>query len=273
MRRKIRLLRDWGEERRYEHTYQGFNYRMDGIQGAVLRVKLRASRALDRGAPRARRRAYAAAARRHAASDTAGGTARHCRHVYHVYAVRLRHRDQRRATPRPTPAFTPACTTRSRCTCSRPIAISGTAAGDFPGVRGGGARGVVAAHLSRAHAGADRRQWRRLLRARRLPRRGTPDVRRPAGRLVPAVHGRRARRARSARPSSSWPTACASVTTREALLRALASKHAHGENDRRRRDAPRHLAGAGAQLRPRRPDRPRRPRQCTPRPSRSAAAW
>ena len=39
--KKIRLLRAWGEETRYEHKYRGFNYRMDGVQGAVLGVKLR----------------------------------------------------------------------------------------------------------------------------------------------------------------------------------------------------------------------------------------
>ena len=37
----VRLLRAWGEETRYEHKYRGFNYRMDGIQGAVLGVKLK----------------------------------------------------------------------------------------------------------------------------------------------------------------------------------------------------------------------------------------
>ena len=39
--KKIRLLRAWGEETRYEHKYRGFNYRMDGVQGAILGVKLR----------------------------------------------------------------------------------------------------------------------------------------------------------------------------------------------------------------------------------------
>ena len=37
----MRLLRSWGERRRYEHSMKGFNYRMDGIQGAILRVKLK----------------------------------------------------------------------------------------------------------------------------------------------------------------------------------------------------------------------------------------
>src|SRR5688500_17644426 len=37
----MRLLRSWGERRRYEHSMRGFNYRMDGIQGAILGVKLK----------------------------------------------------------------------------------------------------------------------------------------------------------------------------------------------------------------------------------------
>jgi dTDP-4-amino-4,6-dideoxygalactose transaminase len=39
--RIIRMLRDWGQESRYHHVLQGYNYRMDGIQGAVLGVKLK----------------------------------------------------------------------------------------------------------------------------------------------------------------------------------------------------------------------------------------
>src|SRR4030095_3643971 len=37
----IRMLRDWGQARKYEHSLRGYNYRMDGLQGAILRVKLR----------------------------------------------------------------------------------------------------------------------------------------------------------------------------------------------------------------------------------------
>ena len=37
----VRRLRDWGQDGRYNHVLKGFNYRMDGIQGAVLDVKLR----------------------------------------------------------------------------------------------------------------------------------------------------------------------------------------------------------------------------------------
>ena len=39
--RTIRMLRDWGQDRKYHHLLRGYNYRMEGFQGAILRVKLR----------------------------------------------------------------------------------------------------------------------------------------------------------------------------------------------------------------------------------------
>jgi dTDP-4-amino-4,6-dideoxygalactose transaminase len=38
---RLRKLRDWGQDRKYNHLLKGFNYRMDGVQGAILGVKLR----------------------------------------------------------------------------------------------------------------------------------------------------------------------------------------------------------------------------------------
>jgi dTDP-4-amino-4,6-dideoxygalactose transaminase len=38
---KMRILRNWGQRQRYYHSERGFNYRMDGLQGAILRVKLK----------------------------------------------------------------------------------------------------------------------------------------------------------------------------------------------------------------------------------------
>lgn len=37
----MRCLRDWGQKGKYNHVMQGFNFRMDSIQGAILDVKLR----------------------------------------------------------------------------------------------------------------------------------------------------------------------------------------------------------------------------------------
>lgn len=88
--RTMRMLRDWGQERRYHHVLKGFNYRMDGIQGAVLRVKLRY---LDQ---------WTEARRRHAAlydellADSGLKTPvamPYSHHVYHVYVVRSLQRD------------------------------------------------------------------------------------------------------------------------------------------------------------------------------------
>ena len=88
--KKIRLLRAWGEETRYEHKYRGFNYRMDGVQGAILGVKLRYLEAWTE----ARRRNAAEYARQLAdTSVTLPRERNEVRHVYHVYVVRLQQRD------------------------------------------------------------------------------------------------------------------------------------------------------------------------------------
>ena len=47
----VRRLRNWGESRRYYHDVRGFNYRMEGLQGAILR-EAAAPGAVDGDAPR-----------------------------------------------------------------------------------------------------------------------------------------------------------------------------------------------------------------------------
>ena len=87
--RPLRMLRDWGAEKKYEHVLKGYNYRMEGIQGAILRVKLRHLENWTEG-----RRAAAARYDAHfAGSDVQNPTAAaHARHVYHVYAIRTKTR-------------------------------------------------------------------------------------------------------------------------------------------------------------------------------------
>jgi dTDP-4-amino-4,6-dideoxygalactose transaminase len=91
---RLRLLRDWGQPRKYLHAEKGFNYRMDEIQAAMLRVKLPHLEAWT-----AMRRE--AASRYDAALDAAGiahvASASGLEHVYHVYAVRIAERDTIRA--------------------------------------------------------------------------------------------------------------------------------------------------------------------------------
>jgi dTDP-4-amino-4,6-dideoxygalactose transaminase len=83
--RTIRMLRDWGAEKKYEHVLKGYNFRMEGIQGAVLRVKLRHLETWTE----ARR---AAASRYDALLEGSGietpHVASYARHVYHLYVVR-----------------------------------------------------------------------------------------------------------------------------------------------------------------------------------------
>lgn len=83
--RTIRMLRDWGAEKKYQHVLKGYNFRLEGIQGAVLRVKLRYLEAWTES----RRQAAA----RYAALFEGSGVAApkqmaFARHVYHLYVVR-----------------------------------------------------------------------------------------------------------------------------------------------------------------------------------------
>ncbi len=88
--KKIRMLRDWGQEKKYHHVLAGYNYRMEGMQGAILRVKLRQLEAWTEA-----RRAHARRYRELLADCGVGipAEAPGARHVYHVYAVRTRERE------------------------------------------------------------------------------------------------------------------------------------------------------------------------------------
>ena len=88
--RTLRMLRDWGAEKKYDHRLKGYNYRMEGIQGAVLRVKLRRLESWTEG----RRRAAAQYGRLFAGSGVRTPTEMpFARHVYHVYAIRSKQRE------------------------------------------------------------------------------------------------------------------------------------------------------------------------------------
>ena len=88
--RTIRMLRDWGQEGRYNHVLKGYNYRMEGIQGAILRVKLRHLEAWTE-----ERRLHAAQYDRLLLNSVVQIPAviPHSRHVYHVYSVRAPRRE------------------------------------------------------------------------------------------------------------------------------------------------------------------------------------
>jgi dTDP-4-amino-4,6-dideoxygalactose transaminase len=89
---KIRILRDHGQERKYFHSVVGWNCRMDGIQAAVLRIKLRQLEATNQ-----RRRNHAAqydTGLRECESVITPAQASYAQHVYHIYAIRVSNRDE-----------------------------------------------------------------------------------------------------------------------------------------------------------------------------------
>jgi len=85
----VRLLRNWGESRRYYHDLRGFNYRMEGLQGTILRVKLRH---LERWTE-ARRAIAAFYSERLKDCCVTPREMPYARHVYHVYVIRMAQRD------------------------------------------------------------------------------------------------------------------------------------------------------------------------------------
>lgn len=92
LRSRIQMLRDHGQSGKHEHSAIGWNARMDGIQAAVLSLKLRH---LEEGnnARRAHAQLY---------DELLDGESRvtrpyvapHNLHAYHIYAVRVSNRDE-----------------------------------------------------------------------------------------------------------------------------------------------------------------------------------
>jgi len=88
---KMRMFRDHGQARKYEHDMVGWNARMDGLQGAVLAVKLNH---LDAWNDARRRNASLYGELLQGVKDIVLPTeADYARHVYHIYAIRTGRRD------------------------------------------------------------------------------------------------------------------------------------------------------------------------------------
>ena len=85
----LRKLRNYGQTTRYTHQSRGANSRLDEIQAAVLRVKLRH---LDEH--NARRRQIAALYDSHLHSVITPCARPEAHHVYHLYVIRDAQRDQ-----------------------------------------------------------------------------------------------------------------------------------------------------------------------------------
>jgi dTDP-4-amino-4,6-dideoxygalactose transaminase len=87
---KIKILRNHGSGKRYYHQEIGYNSRLDEIQAAIIRVKLKKIDQFNE-ARRQNAAAYCAAINRKdiilpvVASD--------CEHVYHQFTIRAKNRD------------------------------------------------------------------------------------------------------------------------------------------------------------------------------------
>ncbi len=87
---RVKMLRNHGQNARYRHAAVGYNYRMDGLQGAVLNVKLPH---LDRWNERRRQIARRYTEGLASVPVTPIAEAPHARAVWHVYAMRCEERD------------------------------------------------------------------------------------------------------------------------------------------------------------------------------------
>ena len=87
---KIRMWREHGSLKKYEHAFPGFNFRMEGIQGAVLATKLKYLDGWNDS-----RRAVAKRYRERLAGQSVviPTEAPNTRHIYHLYVIQTEDRD------------------------------------------------------------------------------------------------------------------------------------------------------------------------------------
>lgn len=88
-----RMLRDWGQEEKGNHVVKGYNYRMDGIQGTILRIKLRYLRKWNQSR---RRKARLYTELLNDLPLNLPNISQNIEHVHHVYPIRTKERDNLR---------------------------------------------------------------------------------------------------------------------------------------------------------------------------------
>jgi dTDP-4-amino-4,6-dideoxygalactose transaminase len=88
---KLRMLRDHGSLRKYHHSLPGFNFRLEGLQGGLLAVKLPYLDSWN-----SQRRAIAAVynEKLRDANATLPVEMPYGKHVYHLYIVQVENRDR-----------------------------------------------------------------------------------------------------------------------------------------------------------------------------------
>ena len=89
---KIRIYRDHGQEKKYYHSVVGWNGRMDGIQAAVLSVKLKRISDATEGRRSAATRYNNLLGKNESIILPQESSGK--KHVYHVYSIRVTNRDK-----------------------------------------------------------------------------------------------------------------------------------------------------------------------------------
>jgi dTDP-4-amino-4,6-dideoxygalactose transaminase len=93
--RRVRLLRDHGSERKYHHEVVGYNFRLEGIQGAVLGVKLPF---LDKWNNLRREHAARYNELLNDSNLTLPREMAYAEHIYHLYVVQTNAREELQKT-------------------------------------------------------------------------------------------------------------------------------------------------------------------------------
>ena len=91
---KLRLLRSYGEKEKYQHILKGHNSRLDEVQAATLRVKLRY---LDQWNEARRKKARIYTEKLSPLGVVCPSEKKGVRHVYHLYAIKTRKRESLQA--------------------------------------------------------------------------------------------------------------------------------------------------------------------------------
>jgi dTDP-4-amino-4,6-dideoxygalactose transaminase len=87
LQENMRILRDHGQVRKYHHSLVGWNCRMDGIQAAILQIKLRQLDQVNR--LRREHASFYDCALAEVDGIVTPAEESYARHVYHIYAIRV----------------------------------------------------------------------------------------------------------------------------------------------------------------------------------------
>lgn len=87
---KIKMFRNYGQKEKYHHTLKGYNNRLDTLQAAIVRVKLKY---LDKWNEMRKKNADAYNKALSKLDVILPSVNKFCEHVYHLFVIRIQNRD------------------------------------------------------------------------------------------------------------------------------------------------------------------------------------